>query len=155
MITRRVVGLSGYFTTIQPSCFVSPKNTISITIFIENKKLCFCFTSNITIYLTKTARFWNLKTTLMCTIGTGAGNQETWAPKNTCRWLKKTAELNKINCLTRNSWIFVQNYEGFVKKYNTTTQLKISRCLHTIEVISSWQKTSFCCLLHQFVFSQA
>ena len=80
LITRRVVGLSGYFTTIQPSCFVSQKNTIFIDFLTLFWKICFCATSNVGIYLAKSACFWRTKTTLMCSIGEGARNQETWAP---------------------------------------------------------------------------
>ena len=100
LITRRVVGLSGYFTTIQQSCFVSQKNTIFIDFLTLFWKICFCATSNVGIYLAKSACFRRTKTTLMCSIGEGAGNQETWAPKTTSMCDKKTAEWNKINCLT-------------------------------------------------------
>ena len=92
-----VVGLSGWYSKSLRWCFVSRKNVILKDILCISRKLWFCSTSNIPIFLAKTWCFRNLEMTLMYARGASAGNPETWALKNTCRCLKKTATLRKIN----------------------------------------------------------
>ena len=93
----RVAGLSGRPSKCLHCCFVSRKNVILKDILCIFRKLWFCSTSNIPIFLAKTWSFRKLEMTLMYARGASAGNPETWALKNTCRCLKKTATPRKIN----------------------------------------------------------